>query len=66
VPALFLNQATPDSACGVCRGLFQAESAVRARFKTVFKEVHQCLVYRCDEPRGADRLTQLGRALYQA
>jgi len=66
VPALFLNQATPDSECGVCHSLFQAESAVRARFKTVFKEVHQCLVYRCDEPRGADRLTQLGRALYQA
>jgi hypothetical protein len=50
----------------VCRSLFQAESAVRTRFKAAFKEVHQCLVYRCDEPRGADRLTELGRALYRA
>jgi arsenite-transporting ATPase len=66
VPALFLNQATPDSECGVCRSLFQAESAVRARFKTVFNQVHQCLVYRCGELRGADRLAELGRALYEA
>jgi hypothetical protein len=66
VPALFLNQATPDSECRVCRSLFQAESAVRGRFKTVFKDVHQILVYRCGEPRGAERLTELGRALYEA
>jgi arsenite-transporting ATPase len=66
VPALFLNQATPDSECGVCRSLFQAESAVRARFENTFRDTHQCLVYRCGELRGADRLTELGRALYEA
>ena len=65
VPALFLNQATPDSECRVCNGLFRAESAVRGRFKTVFKDVHQSLVYRCGELRGTERLTELGRALYQ-
>jgi len=66
VPALFLNQATPDSECGVCRSLFQAESAVRTRFENTFRNTHQCLVYRCGELRGADRLTELGRALYEA
>jgi len=66
VPALFLNQATPDSECCVCRSLFQAESAVRRRFENTFRDAHQCLVYRCGELRGADRLTELGRALYEA
>ena len=66
VPVLFLNQATPESGCRLCGGLFQAESAVRRRFENTFRDTHQCLVYRCGELRGADRLTELGRALYEA
>lgn len=65
VPALFLNQVTPDSDCPQCGGLFRAESAVRERFADAFRDVHRCLVYRCGELRGADRLTELGRALYR-
>jgi arsenite-transporting ATPase len=65
VPVLFLNQATPDSRCAVCSGLFQAESGVRARFHEEFRGVRQCVVVRCGELQGPDRLAELGQALYR-
>jgi arsenite-transporting ATPase len=63
-PILFLNMAIPETECPWCRTLSAAESRVRTRFHDEFRRIPQCLVYRCGSPRGADRLTELGRVLY--
>jgi len=65
VPALFLNLATPPGDCSVCRGLAEAESKLRRRFQKAFRDAQQTVVYRCGEPRGAERLTELSQAIYR-
>jgi arsenite-transporting ATPase len=64
VPVLFLNLATPPSDCPLCRAVARAEAAVRHSFAEAFPDVHQPVVYRCSEPRGPDRLAELGQELY--
>jgi anion-transporting ArsA/GET3 family ATPase len=64
VPILFLNMAIPESECPWCRTLSAVESKVRTRFRDEFRRIPQSLVYRCGIPRGAERLTELGRVLY--
>ena len=64
VPALFLNLASPDGACPTCRALADGESKLRRRYETGFPNLPQAVVYRCGEPRGPDRLTELGRTMY--
>jgi len=65
VPALFLNLATFPSECRLCTALALAESKVSRKFKQTFGGIRQCTVYRCGEPRGADRLSELGQAIYR-
>jgi arsenite-transporting ATPase len=65
VPVLFLNLATPASPCPLCSALYQRESQVKEKFKRAFPGVRQTLVYGQGEPRGLDRLQNLGAALYR-
>ena len=65
VPALFLNLATPPGECRLCSAIVRAESKVRHMFEEAFGDIHQSTVYRCTEPRGPDRLSELGQAIYR-
>lgn len=65
VPAIFLNLVTPSSACPLCQEVVAMESRVRTRFAETFPDIPQTLVYRWTEPRGLDRLSQFGLALWQ-
>ena len=65
VPVLLLNLATSPSECRLCRATALAESRVSRRFKETFKDIHQCTVYRCAEPAGVRRLSELGQAIYR-
>ena len=65
VPVLFVNLATPGSDCPLCSALRRRESRVEQEFRDAFPGTHQAVVYRCGEPRGLDRLAELGRALYR-
>jgi len=64
-PVLFLNLATPLSECLLCSALYQRETHVKKKFLKSFSGIQQTLVYRQGEPRGMDRLGELGEALYQ-
>lgn len=64
VPTVFLNLATPPGACPLCSGVAASEAEVRSRFAKTFGGVPQSVVYRCGEPRGLDRLAELGQMLY--
>ncbi len=50
--------------CSLCAAVAEAEKRVRIRYEETFAEVPHTVVYRCDEPRGMDRLARLGQALY--
>jgi len=63
-PTLFLNLATPDGKCSLCSALYQRESQVGKKFQQAFSKMHQTLIYRRTEPRGLDRLRELGETLY--
>ena len=65
VPTLFLNLATPEAECPLCSALHRRESQVRDQFQRTFSGTDQCLVYRQVEPRGLQRLGELGQALYR-
>jgi len=65
-PVLFVNLATPESDCPLCLALRHRESRVIGKFRAAFPGTHQALIYRCGEPRGLERLGDLGGALYQA
>jgi arsenite/tail-anchored protein-transporting ATPase len=65
VPALFLNQATPDGQCSLCSALYREESTVIEKYRHAFTGSHQSLVYRCGELSGIERLGELGAALYR-
>ena len=63
-PTLFLNLATPDGKCSLCSALHQRESQVGKKFQQAFSKMHQTLIYRGTEPRGLERLRELGETLY--
>jgi len=65
VPTLFLNLATPEAECPLCSALHRRESQVRDQFQRTFSGTDQFLVYRQVEPRGLQRLGELGQALYR-
>lgn len=64
VPAIFLNLATPINKCSFCSSIAQSESRVRDKFGNAFKNIYQPVVYRCSEPRGLNRLEELGSVIY--
>jgi arsenite-transporting ATPase len=66
VPALFLNLATPASGCSLCSAIHRNESLIKEKFEKNMAGSHQTLVYRQSEPRGLERLGELGNALYRA
>ena len=65
VPVLFLNLATRAGECSLCSSLSLREEQVRKEFQRTYPGKHQTLIYRQSEPRGLNRLRELGQALYQ-
>ena len=65
VPRLFVNLVTPASNCRHCSALRRAQQPMLARYQAAHAQRHVTQVYRQTEPRGVDRLTTLGHALYQ-
>ena len=63
-PVIFINLATPQGGCPLCSALRQREFRVEARFRAAFPGTRQAQVSRCGEPRGRERLHDLGRRLY--
>jgi arsenite-transporting ATPase len=63
-PALVLNLATAGGPCPLCRAVAGEEGRVRDRFEGAFPGLVRSVIYRGGEPRGLDRLSELGRALY--
>jgi hypothetical protein len=63
-PVLFLNLAMPDSKCPLCADLYQRESLVKKKLQQTFPEMHQTMIYHRGEPRGLERLGELGETLY--
>ena len=51
--------------CPLRSALAEREFELRGRFQETFGDCHQSVVYRCGEPRGIDRLRELGQALYR-
>jgi arsenite-transporting ATPase len=66
VPRLFINLATAFTDCPLCAALSRNEERVREKLQRDFPHIHQTLVYRQGEPRGIERLWDLGKALYQS
>jgi arsenite/tail-anchored protein-transporting ATPase len=64
VPVLFLNLATPPSACALCTALRKREAAVEQKYRQAFPAITQTVVERRGELRGLDSLARLGRDLY--
>ncbi|MGA7144000.1 MAG: ArsA family ATPase [Desulfobacterales bacterium] len=65
-PTLFLNLATPDGKCSLCSALYQRESQLGKKYQRAFSQMHQTLIYRRTEPRGLERLGELGETLYDS
>ena len=63
-PVLFLNLATPDSKCSLCSALYRRESLVKKKLQQAFPEIHQTMINHRGEPRGLERLGELGQAMY--
>ena len=66
VPRLFINLLTPASTCPHCAAAHQAQQPLLARYQVAHAQRHLTSVFRQTEPRGAERLLALGRALYAA
>ena len=66
VPRLFINLLTPASHCPNCAAAHQAQQPLLARYQVAHAQRHLTSVFRQTEPRGAERLLALGRALYAA
>ena len=66
VPRLFINLLTPASSCPHCAAAHQAQQPLLARYQVAHAQRHLTSVFRQTEPRGAERLLALGRALYAA
>ncbi len=66
VPVLFLNLLTPASLCPACSVRARNELPLLERYQQTQAARHLAMVFRQQEPRGIDRLSELGRCLYQA
>jgi arsenite-transporting ATPase len=64
VRGLFLNLATPAGDCPLCTALSRREARLKAKFQQTLTG-QQTVIYRQSEPRGLQRLGELGRALYR-
>ena len=64
VPALFLNLATPASACPLCSALYRNEEQIRKKFERTYPEKSRVLVHYMGETRGMQRIEAIGEALY--
>ena len=64
MPVLFLNLATPESQCPLCASIHRRESKIKQKLEQAFPGKHQTLVYGRGEPRGLERLGQLGLGIY--
>jgi len=64
VGGLFLNLATPAGDCPLCTALSRRETRIKAKFQQTLTG-QQAVIYRKSEPRGLQRLGELGRALYR-
>ncbi|MCF8026560.1 MAG: TRC40/GET3/ArsA family transport-energizing ATPase [Desulfobacteraceae bacterium] len=65
VPSLFLNMATPPGDCRLCSSLQRMEKKLIHKYRDVFPDQSQPLVYQAGDLGGIERLGQLGKALYQ-
>ena len=66
VPILFVNLVTPPSPCPDCAATRRAQQLVLQRYQTAHAQRHMAQVFRQKEPRGIERLSALGQALYRA
>ncbi len=64
VEMLFLNQATPAAECPLCSALRRGEARVKEELQRRYSVTPQTLIYHLDEPRGLQRLGELGEVLY--
>lgn len=65
VPVLFLNEATPDGDCSICRAIAEGQSEVRGKFEDQFPEMEKPLVYKSGHLVGLEQLSDLGALLYK-
>lgn len=65
MPSLFLNMATPPSDCRLCSSLRRMEEKLIDKYQDVFPDQYQPIIYQAGDIRGAERLGQLERVLYQ-
>lgn len=66
VPVLFVNLATSLHDCALCSALSRREAGVERQLRSLCPAAHVTVVSRGAEPRGMERLDDLGRALYGA
>ena len=64
VPALFLNQATPESDCGMCMAVHRREARVRQQFEEELPHLLKAMVYYQPETTGRTALKLMGKRLY--
>jgi len=64
-PVLLLNQATPARDCPLCTALNHREALIKEKFRQTFAGRQQTIIYRQTDPRGLERLGELGQALYR-
>jgi arsenite-transporting ATPase len=65
VPSVFLNLMTPPGDCRLCSSLRRRELLVAERFRQMFPDKRQTLIYRRDKIAGLDQMIELGRHLYE-
>ncbi len=62
--ALFINQITPNSDCGLCKTIKRNESLQIRHAHDIFSALPQARIYRQMDPAGLSELMALGSALY--
>ena len=62
--ALFINQITPNSDCGLCKAIKRNESLQIRHAHDIFSALPQARIYRQMDPAGLSELMALGSALY--
>ena len=63
-PILFLNLLAPASTCPTCSALSRDQQPLVERYRQAYRARRVTEVFRQAEPRGIDRLSALGSALY--
>ena len=63
-PILFLNLLAPASTCPTCSALSRDQQPLVERYRQAYRARRVTEVFRQAEPRGIDRLSALGAALY--